>query len=105
MQNSCNGDTHSDVRPKSALANNNRNNSCYVETFPRGIKCRFWIIFKMEYCDSRERMAKTKRRVLRVCSARCLKDTLFILKGSDRELTHMNDGNLNIMVIPNIILH
>lgn len=50
-------------------------------------------------------MAKTKRRVLRVCSARCLKDTLFILKGSDRELTHMNDGNLNIMVIPNIILH
>lgn len=70
----------------------------------RGIKCRFWIIFKMEYCDCREN-GKDKRRVLRVCSARCLKDTLFILKGFDRELTHMNDGNLNIMVIPNIILH
>lgn len=34
VQNSCNGDTHSHVRPKRALANNNRNNSCYVETFP-----------------------------------------------------------------------
>lgn len=72
----------------------------------RGIKCRFWIIFKMEGVLRLQREnGKDKRRVLRVCSARCLKDTLFILKGFDRELTHMNDGNLNIMVIPNIILH
>lgn len=41
----CNGDIHSHIHPKHALANNNSNNSCYVGTLLRELKCSFELIF------------------------------------------------------------
>ena len=41
----CNGDIHSHIHPKHALANNNSNNSCYVGTLLWELKCSFELIF------------------------------------------------------------
>lgn len=58
----------------------------------------------MEYCDSKERMAKTKEEFYG-CAVPGVLRTHSLFSKVLTELTHMNDGNLKIMVIPNIILH
>lgn len=45
MLDNCDGDIHSRVLPKHALANNNSNNSCYAGTLSLGLKCPFRGLF------------------------------------------------------------